>query len=376
MDPTQPSGNNGRHGRPGSQPGSPRTAGPSTANAPPAPAVGSAGQPPSPDGGPARNTVPNPTGAPQAAPPTSPHSQPRNAEGPRVLSRAGSTHSAPGVLPPHGEPAHAPTTDAPRPRSTSDLTTPDLNRIGSEWAGMRSQSQRRETIQPAPALRIMGFLRDSAECYKALREQVTLAETEVNDQLAVFEREMRELAQQGTDPTIGPENNVEDVIDATQVEAQLAAPPSPSPSEVLRQQMEADRLERLRRAGLGDNGPVAGPSRLLPPSPLAAPAPIRAAPPRRSVAFGAFEPSNITAPPGWDHYESASQAPRGDRIPVTSTAPPHQFVLWPRRSLAPGASAHHGLSSVPEHELERSNELAYTGPSYGPRAPVVASFVI
>ncbi|EIW51129.1 uncharacterized protein TRAVEDRAFT_54870, partial [Trametes versicolor FP-101664 SS1] len=191
--------------------------------------------------------------------------------------------------------------------------------------------------------------------------------TEVNDQLAAFEREMRELAQQGTDPTIGPENNVEDVIDATQVEAQLAAPPSPSPSEVLRQQMEADRLERLRRAGLGDTGPIAGPSRLLPSSPLAAPAPIRAAPPRRSVAFGAFEPSDITAPPGWDHYESASQAPRGDRIPVTSTAPPHQFVLRPRRSLAPGASAHHGLSTVPEHELDGSNELAYTGPSYGPR---------
>ncbi|EIW62763.1 uncharacterized protein TRAVEDRAFT_43091 [Trametes versicolor FP-101664 SS1] len=206
----------------------------------------------------------------------------------------------------------------------------------------------------------MGFLRDSAERYKVLREQVTLAETEVNDQLTAFEREMRELAQQGTDPTIGPENNVEDIIDATQVEAQLAAPPSPSPSEVLRQQMEADRLERLRRAGLGDTGPVAGPSRLLPSSPLAAPAPIRAAPPRRSVAFGAFEPSNITAPPGWDHYESASQAPRGDRIPVTSTAPPHQFVLQPRRSLAPGASAHPRLSTVPEHELDGSNELAYT----------------
>ncbi|KAL1945892.1 hypothetical protein VTO73DRAFT_1894 [Trametes versicolor] len=148
MDPTQPSGNNGRHGRPVSQPGSPRTAGPSTANAPPGPATGSAGQPPSPNGGPARNTVLNPTGAPQAAPPSSPHAQPRNAEGPHVLSRARSTHSAPGVLPPHGEPAHAPTTDAPRPRSTSDLTTPDLNRIGSEWAGYPDLNPRIWTRNP------------------------------------------------------------------------------------------------------------------------------------------------------------------------------------------------------------------------------------
>ncbi|OJT11763.1 hypothetical protein TRAPUB_11689 [Trametes pubescens] len=75
----------------------------------------------------------------------------------------------------------------------------------------------------------------------------------------------------------------------------------------------------------------------------------------------------MTAPPGWDQYESASQALYRDRTPVTSTANPRQFALRPCRSLAPGTSAHPGLSSVPKHDPERSHELAYTGPSYGPR---------
>ncbi|EIW56800.1 uncharacterized protein TRAVEDRAFT_49622 [Trametes versicolor FP-101664 SS1] len=47
-------------------------------------------------------------------------------------------------------------------------------------------SQRQEMIQPVPTLRIMGFLHDSLECYKALREQVVLAEAELNDRLAIF----------------------------------------------------------------------------------------------------------------------------------------------------------------------------------------------
>lgn len=35
--------------------------------------------------------------------------------------------------------------------------------------------------------------------------------------------------------------------------------------------------------------------------------------------------------------------------------------------MAPGVSAHPGLHPVPEHNPDRSEELAYTGPSYGPR---------
>ncbi|OJT11492.1 hypothetical protein TRAPUB_11983 [Trametes pubescens] len=74
----------------------------------------------------------------------------------------------------------------------------------------------------------------------------------------------------------------------------------------------------------------------------------------------------MTAPPGWDQYESTSQAPYRDHTLVTLTANPRQFALQPRWSLAPGASAHPGLSLVPEHDPERLHELAYTGPSYGP----------
>ncbi|OJT02302.1 hypothetical protein TRAPUB_7172 [Trametes pubescens] len=235
MDSSIPSGSNSCPERPVSnQPGSSRRPAPSGANTLPNPETDLDGQPPPPGGDPARSIVLSPPRAPQAAQAPSPRHNTLEPEGPRTPLRTGSVHSTPGVLPQHGEPAPAPPPDATRPKSPSDLTN-DLNRIRGDWEGIRQDSQWRQSIQLALALRILGFLRDSAHRYKLLREQVVLAEAEVNEQLELFVKEAELLAEleHEESPNVGLQDKATNIADATQVEAHLlGAPPSPTPSEV------------------------------------------------------------------------------------------------------------------------------------------------